>query len=246
MLRKVNRATANGRGTQCHQKAGRGFSDITDTDSIASSVIYSAQEAEDASDLAGFLTRIAGLAVSRARETAITLATTNDGTNTALPNSPTGGLLASAQRGATTASLPAGIGYSDLINLAGSLDHSYYIKGSYMASQSVHDTLLGQKDGQGRPYYLVDPATGLLMINGKPLYVNAAMPAYNAASSPVVLFGDFSKAWNVLSTGVRLKVISNDESPVLTLLTRELIIWTRLGQSVGLTNAVKALYTPAS
>ena len=53
-------------------------------------------------------------------------------------------------------------------------------------------------------------------------------------------------AWNVLRTGVGLKVISHDESPTLTLLTRELIINTRIGQSVGLTSAVKALYTPAS
>jgi HK97 family phage major capsid protein len=173
--------------------------------------------------------------------------TTNDGSSTALPNSPTGGFLGFVVEGATTATLAAGIGYTDLVNLAGSVDHSYYVNGSYMASPSVFQYLLGQKDSTSRPYYNVDPDTGLLMINGKPLYVNAAMPAYNAAGSPVCLFGQFSNAWNVLNAGLRLKVIgNNDESPALSFLTRELIIWTRLGQSAGLNNAVKSLVTAAS
>ena len=60
---------------------------------------------------------------------------------------------------------------SDLINLSSSVDHANYLKGVYMASQSVHDCILGQKDAMGRPYYLVDPAANLLMVNGKPLYV---------------------------------------------------------------------------
>jgi HK97 family phage major capsid protein len=223
------------------------FSDITGTDTLVSSVVYSVQELEDASDVISFLNRIAGNAVLRAWEHAITLGTTNDGSSTALPNSPTGGFLGFVVEGATTATLAAGIGYTDLVNLAGSVDHSYYVNGSYMASPSVFQYLLGQKDSTSRPYYNVDPDTGLLMINGKPLYVNAAMPAYNAAGSPVCLFGQFSNAWNVLNAGLRLKVIgNNDESPALSFLTRELIIWTRLGQSAGLNNAVKSLVTAAS
>jgi HK97 family phage major capsid protein len=222
------------------------FSTIANTDTLISSVIYSVQELDDAFDLNSFLTRIAGTAVSRARETAITLGTTNDGSNTALPSCPVGGLLGSIVTGATTGSLAAGIGYDDLVSLSGSVDHSYYTSGAYMASPSVHTYLLSQRDSTSRPFYLVDPVTGLLMINGKPLYVNAAMPVYNAASSPVVLFGDYSKAWNVLNGGLRLTAIGNDGSSALTLLTRELIIWTSLGQTAGLSSAVKALVTAAS
>jgi len=223
------------------------FSNINGTDTLVSSVIYSVQELDDAFDLTTFLNRIAGTAVSRARETAITQGRTNDGSNTALPSCSVGGLLGSVATGATTASLAAGIGYDDLVALGGSVDHSYYLAGAYMASPSVHTYLLGQKDSTSRPYYNVDPDTGLLMINGKPLYVNAAMPAYNLASSPVVLFGDYSKAWNVLNAGRRLvSAGNNNESPALSFLTRKLIVWTRLGQSAGLSSAVKSLVTAAS
>lgn len=222
------------------------FSDITDTDTLLSSVVFSVQELDDASDVMAFLNRIAGDAVLRAWNTAITKGTTNDVSASALPNCPTGGLLANTSTGATTSSLAAGIGYTDLVNVASSVDHAYYVNGAYMGSPSVHNYLLGQKDSTSRPFYNVDPNTGLLMINGKPLYVNAAMPAYNAVSSPVVLFGDYSRAWNVLNAGLRMKVISNDESPALSFLTRELLIWTRIGQSVGLNSAVKSLMTAAS
>lgn len=224
------------------------FSDVTGTDTLVSSVIYSSQEVQDAFDLTDFLLRIAGLAVSRARETAITLSTSNDGTNTALPNSPTGGFLANVTAGVTQTdgTLAAGPTYSQLNSLAGSVDRSYYQNGAYMASPSVETFLRGQVDSTGRPLYAIDANTGYLQIAGRPLYPNASMPAAGTASSPLVLFGDYSKAWNVQNAGVSLKVIANDENPTLAMFTRELIVWTRLGQSAGLSTAVKSLVSAAS
>lgn len=224
------------------------FSDINNTDTLVSSVIYSVQEADDAFDLTSFLMRIAGLAVSRARETAITVGTTNDGTNTALPSTPTGGFLASVSAGVTQTAgeLAAGPTYSQLNSLAGSVDRSYYQNGSFMASPSVETLLRGQVDSTGRPLYKIDPNTGFLLIAGRPLYPNAAMPAAGTASSPLVLFGDYSKAWNAQNAGVGLKVVTSDGNPNLTFLTRELIVWTRLGQSAGLNTAVKSLVSAAS
>ena len=217
------------------------FSDITDTDTLISSVIYSVQELSDAFDLTDFLTRIAGTAVSRARETAITLGTTNDGTNTVLPNAA-GGFHASVAAGVTQSAgqLAAGPTYAQLSALAGSVDRSYYQTGAFMASPSVETFLRSQVDSTGRPLYPIDANTGLLTIAGRVLYPNAAMPSVGTPSSKLVLFGDYSKAWNVLNAGLRMKVISNDESPALGFLTRELIVWTRIGQSAGLSNAVEA------
>lgn len=225
------------------------FSDIKDTDTLVSSVIYSTQEADDAFDLTDFLMRIMGLAVSRARETAITLGTTNDGTNTVLPNAA-GGFLASASVTAgvtqTAGQLAAGPTYAQLSALAGSVDRSYYQSGSFMASPSVETFLRSQVDTTGRPLYPIDANTGLLTIAGRTLYPNAAMPAAGTASSKLIVFGDYSKAWNVQNAGIRLKVISNDENPNLSFLTRELVAWTRIGQSAGLSNAVKALVSASS
>jgi HK97 family phage major capsid protein len=224
------------------------FSDINNTDTLVSSVIYSVQEADDAFDLTSFLMRIAGLAVSRARETAITVGTTNDGTNTALPSTPTGGFLASVSAGVTQTAgqLAAGPTYAQLSALAGSVDRSYYQTGSFMASPSVETFLRSQVDSTGRPLYPIDANTGYLQIAGRLLYPNAAMPAAGTASSPLVLFGDYSKAWNVQNAGVGLKVVTSDGNPNLIFLTRELIVWTRLGQSAGLNTAVKALVSAAS
>jgi HK97 family phage major capsid protein len=224
------------------------FSDVINTDTILSSVQYSRQEAEDAEDLEAWLNRMAGVAVSHAWETAVTLSISNDGTATALPSSPTGGLLASVSAGLVQASgtLAAGITTANLQALAGSVDRAYYVNGSFMASPSVETFLRSQVDTTGKQLYKIDPATGYLIIAGRPLVPNTAMPNAGTASSPLVLFGDYSKAWNVLNAGLRLKVIANENSPTLAYNTRELIMWSRLGQSAGVVGSVKSLVSAAS
>jgi HK97 family phage major capsid protein len=226
------------------------FSDVINTDTILSAVVYSRQEVEDAYDLEAWLMSIAGTAVSRAWEHAVTLSQTNDGTNTALPSSTAGGLLAVAAANPgvtqTTGTLAAGITTANLQALAGSVDRAYYQNGSFMASPSVETFLRSQVDSTGRQLYCIDPNTGYLIIAGRPLVPNVAMPANGTASKPLVIFGDYSKAWNVLNAGLRLKVISSDGSPVLAYNTRELIMWSRLGQSAGVSNAVASLISAAS
>ena len=216
---------------------------IPGTDTLITTIKYSLQELEDAESLDAFIRDAAGLRVSRAVEYALTLGKDN-GSTTALPSSPVGGLLGGISTGATTSTLAAGIGYSDLVGLAGSVDHAYYVNGSYLASPSVHNYLLGQKDSTSRPYYNVDAATGLLMINGKPLYVNNAMPAYNTASSPVVLFGDYSRAYAYLNGGgMKIRVLTERYAETLELLA---VIYQRIGAAKLVSGAVKALVTAAA
>jgi HK97 family phage major capsid protein len=213
-----------------------------------SSVIFSVQELSDSFDLESFLNRIAGLAVARAREVAVTVGTTNDGTNTVLPNSPAGGMLAGVSAGVTQSAgtLAAGITYAQLSALAGSVDRSYYANGAFMASPSVETALRSQVDSTGRPLYQVGD-DGLLIIAGRKLYPNSAMAASGTASAKLVLFGDFSRAYSLLSVdGVKIKILSNNSSPNLALLTREMLIYTRLGATTGVSNAVKALVSAAS
>ena len=81
------------------------FSDIVNVDSLLSSNIFSLQELEDSAfDLTAFLIKQMGTSFSRAAEQAITNAITNDGTSTALPSSPSGGLLAAVSAGVTQGS----------------------------------------------------------------------------------------------------------------------------------------------
>ncbi len=223
-------------------------STIHGTDSVISVLKYSKQELEDADDLEAFIQDIAGLRVARSVEYSLTLGLDN-GSNTALPNSPTGGLLGNVPTGATTASLAAGIGYDDLTALAGSVDHAYWAapKSGFMASPATFQYLLSQKDGMGRPYYLVDPSTGLLQIAGKPLYINNALPSYATASTKAVLFGDFSRAYSYLNGsgvgGMRIRVLTERYADVFE---GAAIIYTRLGAATLVSGAVKALVTAAS
>jgi HK97 family phage major capsid protein len=221
-----------------------------DTDTLISSVIYSVQELDDAFDLEAFLTRIgAGIAVSRAREMALTRSITNDGLSTPLPHSPSGGILGAVTAGFTQSSgtLAAGVTQGQLLQLSSSVDRVYFETGSYMASPSVEAALRAQTDTTGRLLYPIDDATGLLRIGGKLLYPNAAMAPALTASSPLVLFGAFDKFYSVQNAGgVKIKILANEESPNLAFHTREMIIYTRLGATTGVSNAVKALVSAAS
>jgi HK97 family phage major capsid protein len=216
---------------------------IPGTDSIISVIKYSRQELEDAESLEAFIRDAAGLRVSRAVEYALTLGKDN-GSNTVLPSSPTGGLLGSVAMGVTQSALSAGIPYASLAALAGSVDHAYFVNGAYMASPSVFNYLVAQTDSTGKPLYRFDPTTGLLQIAGKPLYVNNAMAAYNAVSSPVVLFGDFARSYAYLNGGgMKIRILSERYADSLELAC---VIYQRIGAAKLVTGAVKALVTAAS
>lgn len=215
------------------------------TDSLVTTVLYSFQELSDAFSLESFIQNIAGIRVARAVEYALTLGKDN-GTTTQLPNSPTGGLLGNVSAGVTAGSgtLAAGPTYAQLSALSGSVDHAYRVNGAYMASPSVFNFLVEQVDTTGRPLYKFDPNTGLLIVAGKPLCVNAAMQAYNTASSPIVLFGDFSRAYAYLNGGgIRIKILSERYADQML---GAAVIYHRLAAATLVSNAVKSLVTAAS
>lgn len=221
-------------------------STVPGTDTLVTLVKYSFQELDDANDLEGFIRDLAFVRAARAAEYALTLGKDN-GSQTQLPNSPAGGLLGSVAAGVTqaTGQLAAGPSFAQLSELAGSVDHAYYAapNAGFMASPSVFNLLITQVDGTGRPFYSFNE-NGLLMIAGKPLYVNAAMPAYNAASSPVVLFGDFSKSYAYLDGGgLQIRVLAERFADTLE---GAAIIYQRLGAANLVEGAVKALVTAAS
>jgi HK97 family phage major capsid protein len=110
-------------------------------------VLVSLQELEDSAfDLDAFLRDKFSVRYARGLEKAVTLGTDSSGTT--LPNQPTGGLLASASVGTTTAALADGIGWSDLMNLYGYLDPAYLGPDAcWMFNSNTRAYLLGIKDG---------------------------------------------------------------------------------------------------
>jgi HK97 family phage major capsid protein len=187
--------------------------------------------------------------VARAVEYAL-LTEKDNGTSTVLPNSPAGGLLGSVTAGVTAAggTLAAGPTYSLLSQLKSSVDHAYAVgpKSGFMGSQSVYNFLFQQVDSTGRPLYKHDPETGLLIVAGSPFYVasNAAMPAYNAASSPVVLFDDYSRAYAYQNGGgMRIKILAER---YVEQFEAAAVIYHRMGAAKLVSGAVKSLVTAAS
>ena len=216
------------------------------TDSLVSTVIFSKQEAADASDFGEYISRIAGIRISRAIEYAILTAQDN-GSNSALPNSPAGGLLAAAPAGVTMTSgtLSTGPTYANMAGLAGSVDHAYRVNGSYLVSQSVHDFLVAQVDTTGRPLYKFDRDTGKLMVAGRPVEVasNDITKTANTASSPIALFGDYSRAYALIQGPKTIRILTERYADQNLLAA---VIYTRLASSTLVTNAVKSLVSAAS
>jgi HK97 family phage major capsid protein len=71
------------------------------------------------------------------------------------------------------------------------------------------------------------------------------MPAFNTASSPAVLFGDFSRAYAYLNGGgIRIRVLR--ERYVADSMEAAALIYHRLGAAKLISGSVKSLVTAAS
>lgn len=218
-------------------------SDITATDTLASSMRYSFQMDSDTGfDFGVWLASVAAVRVGRSLEYAVTNGKDNATAGNALPLSPAGGLLASLQSAGSLATAGQ-ITYSDLHSLYSSIDPAYRLSGSFYAHSTVHDNLAGQLDGFGKPYYKVNPDTGrLILVAGKELKINQAMPALatSGTGTPQVIFGDMSKAYAVNISDTRIKILR--ETYAASLL-KAAVVYVRLGATAGLPGAAKVLFS---
>ena len=215
------------------------------SDTLISTVLYSKQEAADADDIGKFLADLAAVRVARGLEFAVTKATDNSPSHNVLPNSPTGGLLGGISAGVTGAAL-TGPTYANLTALRASVDNAYRVgpNHGFMVNQTTHDYLVAQVDTTGRPLYKFDPNTNLLMIAGSPTYINTALASYTAASSPVVLFGDYSKNYRLIDAGgIRVRVLTERYADQFL---NQALFYTRVQGARLFSNSVKSLVTASS
>jgi len=169
------------------------LSRILNVDTVTGGLVkVSFQELEDSSfDLASFLSEKFGKRYARGVESAVTLG--KDSAGTVLPNSATGGLVGIATSAETTATLAAGIGWTDLTTLFGTLDPAYLVDPNWVMNSNTRSYLIGLKDGFGRPYFQNDPSgtAPFTKIMGYDIVLDQAMPSVAVNATPI-LFGSLN------------------------------------------------------
>lgn len=108
----------------------------------------------------------------------------------------TGGTVIAAGSSESTGGPQTGansVGFSDLVNLACSLDPSYAASPStcWLMNFTTFSSINRILDKYGRPLDLIKWQDGKYVLLGKPLYISPSVPSIGASSVPV-LFGDFS------------------------------------------------------
>jgi HK97 family phage major capsid protein len=192
-------------------------------------VKVSFQELEDSQfDLDTFIREKFALRYGRGMETAVTLGTDTSGTT--LPNQAAGGLLAAATVGTTTATLAGGIGWSDMTAAYGALDPAYVNPNTaWVFNSTTRATLLGMKDGFGRPFWTPDPSADgpFDKLLGYDVVIDQAMPNIGTANGTPILFGDLSRAY-LLRTDGQPSILRLNERYADTLEVG-FFLWTRIG-----------------
>ena len=179
-------------------------SKLVGVDTVSAGLVkISLQELDDSSfDLDAFIRGAFGVRYGRGLEKIVTLGV--DSAGTALPNAPVGGLLATATVGTTTATLAAGIGWTDIVNAFGALDAAYINPGTaWMFNTNTRATLLGMKDGFSRPFWTPDPSADgpFSKLLGYDVVLNQAMPNAGVANATPIVFGDLASAYLLRTDG---------------------------------------------
>jgi HK97 family phage major capsid protein len=171
-------------------------------------VKVSFQELEDSAfDLDSWIREKFAVRFARGVEKAITLGKDSGGTT--LPSQATGGLVAVAAVGFTTATIAGGIGWTDLTSTYASLDPAYADNpdAAWVMNSATRNYLMGLKDGFGRPYFTPDPNSGspFQKLLGKDIVLNQAMvgPTANAfsANQIPILYGDLKSSYMLRTDG---------------------------------------------
>lgn len=179
-------------------------SHILGVDTVSGGLVkVSFQELEDSSfDLDALIRESFSIRYLRGLEVAVT--TGKDSSGNTLPNQATGGLLGAATVGTTTSVLANGVGWTDITNTFGALDPAYLNDSTaWVFNSNTRATLLGMKDGFGRPFWTPDPSAdgpfGKLL--GYDVLLNQAMPNTGVANATPILFGDLQQAYMLRTDG---------------------------------------------
>jgi HK97 family phage major capsid protein len=214
------------------------------TDTLTTMVRASKELLSDAFDLISFLKETFAVRYARSLESAVLLA--QDGATTVLPNSTTGGLIATASAGVTTGTLAAGVTYANLAALKASVDRAYSANpdACYLLSTGLYAALEAAEDSTGRPLYKHD-AQGNLLVAGKVAYASNLLANVGTANGISALYGSFKESWISQTSQLAFRFLHERFADVNE------IGYIGLGRvagtsSVAVTGSVKALKLAAS
>jgi HK97 family phage major capsid protein len=148
-------------------------------------------------------------------------------------------LLANSPVGFTTATLGAGIGWTDITSLISSVNSAFLPNASFVLSYGTYINLLSQKTTTGAKLYpeLVD-----LKLGSWPVIISAAMPQTLVANNVQLLFGDLSQV-GLSHTGLGIQVLRQRYTEYNM---TGLIVSSRVASTLMVPGAVKALKLAAS
>jgi HK97 family phage major capsid protein len=224
---------------------------VMQTDTVATLVKVSRQELDDSYfNLETWLRDKFALRYYRGLEYLIT---NGNGSNIVglVPGAVAGSHTTAGPTVGATAVSSTGPVYDDFVALYAALDPAYLANANWLMSSLSRAFIMGQKDLYGRPLFIPNPNTGSLdMILGRPIVLNQALVAANAASpyNPVngVFFGDFAQGY-LLRTDGDISILRLDERFADTLEVG-FIGYARIGSAFtdAGTHPILALATPAS
>jgi HK97 family phage major capsid protein len=207
----------------------------------AGQIRYSNELRDDSAfDLEQFLSSLASIRYGRGVESILTRGVDSGGTAT--PNNP--GLLNLATVATTTATLAAGVAFTDLVKLFDSIDAAYLPRATWLMTSKTRNSLLTWADSTGRPFLVPAPtADGLDMLLGKPIVINQSLPQLGTANATPILFGSLWDGLEMISSELR---VTNLVERYADTFSSAIIPSTRLGSTSLAPNAIKALKLAAA
>jgi HK97 family phage major capsid protein len=155
-------------------------------------------------DLERMLTNLVSSRIGRGIEKALTLGLDQSGTAT--PNNA--GLVSLSQIASTTATIAAGVGWQDLVNVYDALDAAYLPKAIWQMSSKTRNYLAGLKTSDGRPFFTPTTDGGLDYLLGKPIVINQSLPLVTTASAKPILFGSLFDGFQIVASEPRVQKLS--------------------------------------
>ena len=164
-----------------------------------------------------------------------------------MPRSTTGGLIASASVGQTTATLAAGVAYTDLAKLKASVDRAYSTSpdASFIVSNGLYSASRSRPSTQRDAHSFKYSDAGVLQIAGKDCHPSSLLANVGTANGIVALYGSYREAWINQTSDIAFRFIRERFADINS---SAFLGFARIAgtSSVAVTGSVKALKLAAS